>query len=296
VSSSDRLIERWSSPEGRAVLQRVLQDLHNRPASGMNMPAILEPLEGTEEVEDGLDLRFVLLEGQQLSEVNLYGVDLTGASLAGSIMQRTDARDAMLAGANLEGVDLRGSYLSNADLTGATLKGANLDEAMLDGATLTGANLEGASCRGTYFHGASLDGADLRQADVRQADLGEVSCRGATVLQGALDQVAVPPPELVHLVVETPAPKPPPQRPPQRGRPARGGKTARRVGSRATMGMRRPGPRPRRPAPTAMGLVSPEPPARDWDQALVRLIPMRRQVGRITIEVDGEEIVLYERG
>ena len=200
VTPSERLIERWATPEGRLVLEEVLRDLHQE--GGLNMPAILERLEYTAEVRDGLDLRFAPLEGQQLDEVNLYAVDLTGATLGGSSMHKADVRDALLPGANLEGVDLRGAYLSGSDLTGANLKGAVLDGAMLDGATLTGANLFGASCQDTYFAAAVLDGADLRQANLAQADLSGTSCKGTTVSGGALERVAIPPEDRGALVVE----------------------------------------------------------------------------------------------
>ena len=42
--------------------------------------------------------------------------------------------------------------------------------------------------------------------------------------------------------------------------------------------------------PTGNGAV----PLRDWDQAIAKLIPLRRAVSRITIVVDGEEQVLFE--
>lgn len=204
ATPSERLIERWATPEGRLVLEEVLRDLHQE--GGLNMPAILERLDHTAEVRDGLDLRFAPLVGQQLDEVNLYAVDLTGATLAGSSMHRADVRDALLPGANLEGVDLRGAYLSGSDLTGANLKGAMLDGAMLDGATLTGANLVGASCQDVYFAAAQLDGADLRQANLHQADLSGTSCKGATISAGALERMAIPPEDRGALVVEAMAP------------------------------------------------------------------------------------------
>lgn len=328
VTSSERLETRWSTTLGRQVLQRVLQDL--RTEGGLSLPAILEELEGTAEVRDGLDLRFVPLVGQQLDEVNLYAVDLSGANLGRCRLTKSDVRDALLIGANLEGADLRGAYLSNTDLTGANLRGAMLDGAMLDGATLVSANLTGASCRDAFFSGAMLDGADLRQAVLTAADFSEASCRGLTVSAGALEKATVPPPDRASIVVEAARP------------PARATQAVVRK-SPLSQGMRRPGEAPRSPAGAAPPGVQratgahrapggapmsprhngpgPVGPAatqsagprlssrqtsglhrrpvnggaeRDWDLALARLIPMRRAVSRITIWVDGEEQVLYE--
>lgn len=326
VTSSDRLETRWSTPLGRQVLQRVLQDL--RTEGGLSLPAILEELEGTAEVRDGLDLRFVPLVGQQLDEVNLYAVDLTGANLGRCRLQKSDVRDALLTGANLEGADLRGAYLSNSDLTGANLRGALLDGAMLDGATLSNANLVGASCRDAFFSGATLDGADLRQAVLTAADFSDAGCRGMTVSAGALEKATVQPPDRGSIHVEAARP---PARPTQAAAPARKSPLSQGLrrpadGPRTTTGMAPQGrvtgahrapvgaPRPNGPVPMgpptgqAQRLTGRQPsgahgrPAgpvnggaeRDWDLALARLIPMRRAVSRITIWVDGEEQVLYE--
>ena len=68
----EQLETRWVTAQGRAVLQRVLADLHDE--GSLNLPAILSELEGTAEVANGLDLRYAPLEGVQLDEVNLYEV------------------------------------------------------------------------------------------------------------------------------------------------------------------------------------------------------------------------------
>ncbi|MCO5167697.1 MAG: pentapeptide repeat-containing protein [Planctomycetes bacterium] len=320
MTSSERLETRWSTPVGRQVLQRVLQDLRNE--GGLSLPAILEELEGTSEVRDGLDLRFVPLVGQQLDEVNLYAVDLTGANLGRSRLQKADVRDALLTGANLEGADLRGAYLSNTDLTGANLRGALLDGAMLDGATLTNANLTGASCRDTFLSGASLDGADLRQAVLTAADFSGATCRGMTVSAGALDRATVQPPDRAGIVVESARP---PARVSQQVRRAPLSQAVRRPGEgaprppagpgaaprvtgqhRASPAARPNGPLPNGPLPGGPSRFTARQPSgpharpvhggaeRDWDLALARLIPMRRAVSRISVWVDGEEQVLYE--
>ena len=69
----EQLETRWVTAQGREILQRVIADLHDE--GGLNLPAILGELEGTPEIQDGLDLRYAPLEGEHLEEVNLYAVN-----------------------------------------------------------------------------------------------------------------------------------------------------------------------------------------------------------------------------
>lgn len=288
----EQLETRWVTPLGRDVLARVIADLHEE--GGLNLPAILAELEGSDEVQDGLDLRYAPLEGERLDEVNLYAVTLTGAFLGGSRMQKADVRDANLSGAILEGADLRGAYLSNCDLSAALLKGANLSSAMLDATNLSGANLVGCTCIETYFAGANLDGADLRNANLNQADFSEAATQGTAFNAGSLDRAAAPPPDMGSCVIDPGPPRP--RGVTGRRRPqAMSGSNRRRPADsrgRATMPLRQPSRGPAASAiqrrPNGSG------PLRDWDLALARLIPLRRQVSRITIVVDGHEQVLFE--
>jgi hypothetical protein len=290
----EQLETRWVTPLGRDILARVVADLHEE--GGLNLPAILSELEGSDEIEDGLDLRYAPLEGEHLDEVNLYAVSLTGAFLSGSRMQKVDLRDATLDGVIFEGADLRGAYLSNCDLGGALLKGANLSGAMLDSTNLAGANLVGSTCIETYFSGSNLDGADLRGANLNQADFSETATQGTAFNAGALDRAAAPPPDISSCVID-----PGQARGRQTGRrrpPGNSGGGGRRRPdrARATMPLRQPG---RSGAPNAVSQRGGRPPngagpLRDWDLALAKLFPLRGQVSRITIIVDGREQVLFE--
>jgi len=66
------------------------------------------------------------LEGENLEDTNLKGVDLGYAILQHSIFENTDLR-----GANLYGADLSGAYFYGTDLRGADLRGIKIDKETL---------------------------------------------------------------------------------------------------------------------------------------------------------------------
>jgi hypothetical protein len=94
-------------------------------------------------------LRELVIEGGDLSGVDLRRARLGGVTMAGAQLRGRDLRHAVLAKADLRQVDLSDAQLdeadlSGADLRGATLRGASLLEADLSGADLRGADLAGA--------------------------------------------------------------------------------------------------------------------------------------------------------
>ncbi|HBB32999.1 MAG TPA: protein kinase [Cyanobacteria bacterium UBA8803] len=81
------------------------------------------------------------LQGADLRNYNLKGVDLTAADLRGADLRGTDLRSSYLKGANLSNAnltnaDLRGAYLENANLANADLRGTNLESADIRGAIM----------------------------------------------------------------------------------------------------------------------------------------------------------------
>lgn len=106
------------------------------------------------------------LRGEDLSEINLAGCDISRSILAGVILD-----EACLLRADLREVDL-----SRASLVGADLDGANLTEAILRGADLSAAEL-------SRTH---LQSADMRGADLNEASLIETNLQGATVTDAQL--------------------------------------------------------------------------------------------------------------
>jgi len=318
----EQLEARWGSPRGQDIIQRLLIDL--REEGGLNLPAILSELEGSQEVANGLDLRYAPLENAQLEQVNLYEVDLTGACLAGANLKNADFREARLDGALLEDAILSEAYLSSASLTGANLRAARLDAAAFDHSDLTSAVLYEASCVDTYFEGARLTEADLRQTQLQAADFTDAVCAGMIVSPGGIDGCAVQPPNLAEIMIDPP---PRPSRALQRSQLNAGPATGRRSGAQPRQSARRPQPTsgrapsqgaprasaPRRsgasgrqPARPSQGMGRPSqalgrPPrgpgrngqAQEWDLAMARLIPLRGKVSRITILIDGRQEVIY---
>src|SRR5207253_7840244 len=87
------------------------------------------------------------LQGANLSDAQLAGIDLTGAQL--------------------QGANLSGAHLDGAKLDGANLEGANLSRAVLNGATLTGANMKAVLLLEAVVHNANFADADADLADIR---------------------------------------------------------------------------------------------------------------------------------
>ena len=81
------------------------------------------------------------LSGVKLRKANLAGIELVGADLAGADLSEANLTEASLAITNLE----------DADLSGADLSKADLDEANLTRATLTGSNFRRAEVSLTNF-------------------------------------------------------------------------------------------------------------------------------------------------
>ncbi|GAA4491074.1 hypothetical protein GCM10023094_55310 [Rhodococcus olei] len=89
-------------------------------------------------------------------------LDLHGAELSRSYLDRMDLKKAVLARADLHNADLRGAHLDDANLQRADLRDADLREAHLDGANLHGADLRdadltGASVKDTIFEHIKYD-------------------------------------------------------------------------------------------------------------------------------------------
>lgn len=105
----------------------------------------------------------LVMQGRDLMDAHLAGVDLTGAdlywgSLQGCVLQGAILRDCCLRGAWLNGANLREADLTHADLSLDNLGGTT----NLERADLTGADLRRARIGGALFTKAMLVGADLR--------------------------------------------------------------------------------------------------------------------------------------
>lgn len=117
------------------------------------------------------DVQHPDLSYAELSGLNLYWADLSGADLGS---------------ANLSGTELFLANLSGADLSGANLKRTNLTKANLSGANLTGANLSGANLSQSKLINANLTGAILDKADLEWADAAGANWTGASLKDASL--------------------------------------------------------------------------------------------------------------
>ena len=108
------------------------------------------------------DLSNVDLRGVDLSNTNLKYADLIYANLSDVDLSNVNLSDANLRYAALTNVDLSNANLSNTDLRRANLRRANLEYTDLRHADLRGANL---SC--TDLGSANLSCTDLRYANLK---------------------------------------------------------------------------------------------------------------------------------
>jgi uncharacterized protein YjbI with pentapeptide repeats len=135
------------------------------------------------------DLSEVRLFGENLSKADLTNADLTIATLTGALLRGAKLTGAKLMAAKLGSADLSGASLFGADLTGVNLAEADLREADLRGAKLmaakmTGADLTGANLSHPRIKGMS--GANLTDANLTEADLSGPNLSGA-ILDGVID-------------------------------------------------------------------------------------------------------------
>lgn len=101
-------------------------------------------------------------------------------ALLGALKQGVDnwnsQRDHGLKGAkiDLSGADLNGSLLEKANLREVILSRSNLNHAKLAGADLSGSDLQSASLEGAELQWANLEAANLKDANLQRADFREV--------------------------------------------------------------------------------------------------------------------------
>ncbi|HSK57836.1 MAG TPA: pentapeptide repeat-containing protein [Actinomycetospora sp.] len=172
-----------------------------------------------------------------LDELDLSGVDLTGAILDRVRAAGVRLRGAVLDGVHVEGGSLAGADLLDADLTDAVLTGVDLSRARLVGAHLTdtafrdcrmvGADLSGrrdlavtftvdgcslalARLTDAHLRGWRLDRVDLSDADLSGADLRDVvltasKLRGTDLSHARLTGADLRGADLGEITPDTPA-------------------------------------------------------------------------------------------
>jgi hypothetical protein len=110
------------------------------------------------------DFNQINLVGINLTGAVLKAVNMEGANLAFSNLTRINLSDSNLVEIVLSQALLVNSNLRRSNLQRADLSETNLKQAFLEEANLKAANLQGADLDGAYLHKAILQGADLRGA------------------------------------------------------------------------------------------------------------------------------------
>jgi len=119
------------------------------------------------------------LDGLQLINADLAGINLTGTSVQAAQMIQVN-----LQAGNLEEAQMQGSYLSHCQLDNARLEEAQLQGSYLMQLSAKEVQAYASQMQGTRFSGAQLQGAKLRAAQLQDAQLDHAQLEGAQ-LQGA---------------------------------------------------------------------------------------------------------------
>jgi uncharacterized protein YjbI with pentapeptide repeats len=173
-----------------------------------------------------VDLAGVPLEEQDLSSLDLTGLEIVDAHAPRSLWAGARLRAMALTRAQFNGADLSDALILDSDLDGAILDDANLARAALDGsrfararaprlmargaslqrvrataadfadADFTGADLSFADLRAGRFGAARFEGARLINADLRGADLARARLAGAILAGARVDCATRLPPGL----------------------------------------------------------------------------------------------------
>lgn len=126
-----------------------------------------------------VSLHRAILNGTNLRNAQLRGVDLSVSALIGSDLQNADVSRAKLRAVNLRAAELEGANFSKSIMTHAGLEGANLKEARLRNAVLDNARMRQTDLSDAKFYGASMNDVDLTGSLMTNANFYGVSFKNA---------------------------------------------------------------------------------------------------------------------
>lgn len=130
----------------------------------------------------GVNLQKAVLASCDLGDACLYGADLQEAHLGKATLTGTVLTFAKLHKANLVEANLERAHLDRCDLSCAYLRDAILSRSNLSESDLQGADLVSSDFQGAILYGAQLQRAFVWNADFRNADLSEAHLSGCTGL------------------------------------------------------------------------------------------------------------------
>ncbi|MBL1129656.1 MAG: pentapeptide repeat-containing protein [Chloroflexi bacterium] len=140
----------------------------------------------------------IILNGENLSKMDLSGINLSGAKMNDVNLKKANMKNATLDGASLERATLVEANLTNASLKKAKLFMASLKRANLENADLTEAYLGKVSLQGANMNNCNFSKARLHFTDLRGCDLSSATLTGTDLREARYNKDTKWPPNF-HL-------------------------------------------------------------------------------------------------
>lgn len=112
-----------------------------------------------------------MLDGIQLLDLKLEGIDFSGVSLCHAVINRCNLRHASFVSARLHEANLSDNNFKSARMIAAELNDADLSRCVLKDANILTASVRGARFDEVDFKGHDMQALDLRDVSFRGADL-----------------------------------------------------------------------------------------------------------------------------
>ena len=170
-------------------------DINNASSSSTNLQVEIKQDINLNLTGDNFDTSKITYKGNSIeTEIDLTGLNLTGADLSSRILRKADLTDAVLKDANLTGTDLTNANLTNANLTNANLTNVTLTNANLTNAKTSGIIGTPSSFPSTRYRLVNQNIAgpsvDLTGADLKDTNLGYLKLTDANLTGADLTNVA----------------------------------------------------------------------------------------------------------
>lgn len=128
------------------------------------------------------------LSGVNLTGANLGNIDLSNANLTGANLSWASLSQAKFVGANLHQADLHSAILNQTDFTGANLSRAKLNKVDLRLAIIQDADLNWADLSNADLSSANLQNAQMARINLKQAKLNNTQLNGAQLMEANLER------------------------------------------------------------------------------------------------------------
>ena len=198
MSTQRQLIDRWQTPLGKAIQDRIYSLGMIRAGHGLSADdlfQLLNELPYREEVENGRDLRGL---GMGASDLDLSGTNfaygkpmssffhckLMNCVFDGCWGERASFHDD-LSSCSFVRAKLRSCYFDDSIATNCDFSNYRLRGCSFQKTDLRGSRFGNADCRGCSFSGANLLGCDFRGANLVQAVFCDVILDKSTDFRGA---------------------------------------------------------------------------------------------------------------